>query len=206
MPRSPRSMSCWQPGHGMAVTRGVTDPLRHPGEEMEPGGEQRGQSTEMSVRNIESQPRDTHFPVLPEALFYYVKNNVLWFLISQLTAFKMFQHSLKTNRFVLKRKFTNLTLQIEPQHVSLCALFPQWQLHNWGMAVLGQYTQQLSGGKKVHKERPSRVLEQVKEWGLAGKSASLELIHSLNKKCISFNTYYMKEEYFKCSQWSGQRK
>lgn len=148
MPRSPRSMSCWQPGHGMAVTRGVTDPLRHPGEEMEPGGEQRGQSTEMSVRNIESQPRDTHFPVLPEALFYYVKNNVLWFLISQLTAFKMFQHSLKTNRFVLKRKFTNLTLQIEPQHVSLCALFPQWQLHNWGMAVLGQYTQQLSGGKK----------------------------------------------------------
>lgn len=29
-------MSCWQPGHGMVVTRGVTDPLRHPGEEMEP--------------------------------------------------------------------------------------------------------------------------------------------------------------------------
>ncbi|TNN55923.1 hypothetical protein EYF80_033859 [Liparis tanakae] len=41
MPRSPRSMSCWQPGHGMVVTRGVTEPRRHPGDEMEPGGERR---------------------------------------------------------------------------------------------------------------------------------------------------------------------
>lgn len=125
---------------------------------------------------------------------------------SQLTAFKRFQHSLKTNRFVLKSKFTNrasacLSLcfistvtAAQLRHGCIGAIHPA--------AVRGEKKKK----KKVHKERPSRVLEQVKEWRLAGKSASLELIHSLNKKCISFNTYYMKEEYFKCSQWSGQRK
>lgn len=48
MPRSPRSMSCWQPGHGIVVTRGVTDPLRHPGEETEPRGEERRPSENRS--------------------------------------------------------------------------------------------------------------------------------------------------------------